>query len=294
MVFSWSLYELYSKQAEKAWLDRSEKTAEWLTTTIIAWFEESQLSMIALATLAENSEHLSISEFQGAFESLEERSSAFFIDSSYLLSKKADGWNVSNEAGNLALDTDLLQHEFESLSRFAESRPGRIVLGEPFPIGDGGDGILLAIYTDFGKEEYLLCALLDATTMMNSLAQLHVPEGFSLRVQAAYPQSGRNIVLYDRHQSNQGEIFFNKHMSASVELLFHWKVSRNYLGGPESNLPRTILVLGLLTTILVSLVLLAFARVNRQVQREVQKITKDILEKNRQLWKLVVWPKKPI
>ena len=81
------LFERFSSEAHDVWGQRGEQFSAWLSQTFITWLDESQLAIIALTTLAENSETLTDEELAGAFDSLEQRSKAFFLENAIILSK---------------------------------------------------------------------------------------------------------------------------------------------------------------------------------------------------------------
>ena len=82
---SWSLSQAFRQDALRAWEAQAEQAARGLSGTLLGWLEESYAPLSGLAVLAENSTTLSEVEFLNAFDALEARATAFFLDSAAYL-----------------------------------------------------------------------------------------------------------------------------------------------------------------------------------------------------------------
>jgi len=100
---TYALSEAFRADVRKGWEAEASQAAQWLSSTILGWLEESYAPLSGLAILFENSREVSEVEFLGATDGLEGRASAFFLDAKAVARPQVDGeeWSIefSNDPG---------------------------------------------------------------------------------------------------------------------------------------------------------------------------------------------------
>jgi two-component system sensor histidine kinase/response regulator len=92
---SWLLSEAFRADARLGWIAQSEKAGQWLSGTVLSWLEESYAPLSGLAALAENSADLSEAEFLNAYDGLETRATAFFLEGAAYMRAAPNGeWQL--------------------------------------------------------------------------------------------------------------------------------------------------------------------------------------------------------
>jgi len=79
----WASYvvsEIFRDDARQSWEAQANQSAQWLSGTLLGWLDESYAPLSGIAALFENSETVSEAEFLNAYDGIESRASAFFLD----------------------------------------------------------------------------------------------------------------------------------------------------------------------------------------------------------------------
>ena len=76
---------LFLEKAERDWDVRVDQTSERLSSTLLAWLEESYFPVSGLVALVENSKTVEPNEFLNAFESMQSRSTTVLLDEASLV-----------------------------------------------------------------------------------------------------------------------------------------------------------------------------------------------------------------
>jgi two-component system sensor histidine kinase/response regulator len=110
---SWLLSEAFRADARLGWTAQSEKAGQWLSGTVLNWLEESYAPLSGLAALAENSADLSEAEFLNAYDGLEARATAFFLEGAAYMRAAPNGeWQLiytTTPYGLLAADVGVAE-----------------------------------------------------------------------------------------------------------------------------------------------------------------------------------------
>ena len=112
---SYALSEAFRSGAREAWEAQATRVAQWLSTTLLGWLEESYAPLSGLAILFENSSEVSEVEFLGATDGLEARATAFFLEAKAIARPGVDTgeWSIkftNDPLGPLSPDTPLRRH----------------------------------------------------------------------------------------------------------------------------------------------------------------------------------------
>ena len=133
---SWLLSETYRADALRAWTAQADRAGQWLSGNLLNWLEASYAPVSGLAALAENSSELSESEFLNAYDTLESRAGAFFLEGAAYLRPDQDGrWQIAVLGKNLSDekiltfggDAPLSGTSFFAKSNYAFYNPGRTI-----------------------------------------------------------------------------------------------------------------------------------------------------------------------
>ena len=73
---TYALSEAFRADARQAWETEASRAAQWLSSTILGWLEESYAPLSGLAILFENSDEVTDVEFLGATDALEARATS--------------------------------------------------------------------------------------------------------------------------------------------------------------------------------------------------------------------------
>ncbi|MBF0266627.1 MAG: hypothetical protein HQL46_15300, partial [Gammaproteobacteria bacterium] len=74
------LSDSFRQRAITNWEADAKQAAQWLSGTFLGWLEESYGPISGVAALFENSDNVTEDEFFNAYDGLESRATAFFLD----------------------------------------------------------------------------------------------------------------------------------------------------------------------------------------------------------------------
>ena len=253
-------------EARQGWQLEATKTAESLSNNLLGWLEESYAPISGLAALAENSDVLSESEFLNAFDNLEARATAFFLEAAAIVEAIPDteigSWQIkysTDPGGLLSNGTPLAETPgIHDAVRAAKARTGEIILNRPVAHADGTTVSPIALSTFTHAGEVVIIGLVDYRALIRGLKELRVPGGADVRITARFPGAGgpgpeRQVV-----DSGVAAPLFSvptRTVTAGAELIISWDFDAGFSGGPPTDLSTLALISGLAGTAFVTLLM---------------------------------------
>ena len=279
---SWLLSETYRADALRAWTAQADRAGQWLSGNLLNWLEASYAPVSGLAALAENSSDLSESEFLNAYDTLESRAGAFFLEGAAYLRPDQDGrWQIvftTNPTGLLsnARARDEQTWLLDTL-REAEARYGELIIGPPqHHRGDSYAAVALA--TESAQGDAMVVGLVDYSSLIRGLYEVHVPAGMTLRLQGKFLEREPET-LWQEVSTKSVHVVRDRTVSAGAQFDIEWYISRAFAGGPPTRLPRFILGMGILGTLVLVLFIAMLLRRNQVVSRLVEEATSELAER---------------
>lgn len=279
------LYLRFSSEAHENWKQRAEQNGTWLSQTFITWLDENQLSVIALTTLLENSENLSEEELAGAFDSLEQRSKAFFLENALLIQRDdSDQWISKLVVNTLTPhQSEVYQGEISKVTSLAEERWGNTIIGTPFEDPNLGKVVFIALSTDHKGEETVVLGLLSLDEIYTSLKELYIPKGLFLTLDAVYPSNGEELNIYRNKPEAIALTTQNRSIDGGVDFRFIWDISDQFENGPQVQIPTILLISGLSFTNILTIIFWILLKTNTRIKNEVKKATEELSKSNRDI-----------
>jgi len=274
------------EDSTRNWRAQGDRDAQWLTGTLLGWLEESYAPISGLSALVEGSETLTEDAFRNAFEGLEARSFAFFLDAGALLRREetgGDGWSVAfatdpdSRIGSTSriADSDVLG----ALIALAENRSGEIVLGRTVTTESAEDVYLpVAIHLGDGTEAIIL-GLIDLSSLLQGLYELNVPEGLAVAIDGKFPDATGSRIpaqLIPAPEGDPTHTVTTRTVSAGAELSIEWAVDERFQGGPSRKLADIALYGGAVGTLLLTLFVGFLTTQNDRISRIVEERTKAL------------------
>ena len=259
--------QAFRDEARRGWELEAEQSAQWLSGTLLAWLEESYAPLSGLAALSENSSQVTESEFLNAFDGLEARATAFFLDAAAFFEPVPESnekeWRISYSSdadGILSAKTLLAdQPQIKETISVAQARFGELILGQPITRKDGS-GIIspVALGTFHNEENRVIVGLVDYSTLVKGLFDLHVPPGVVISLKGRFPEgdgqgSEKSVIAkIDRKTLHS---VTTRTVSAGAELEITWHFDRFFSGGIPHKLADLTLISGLIVTALLTLII---------------------------------------
>jgi len=279
------------EDARANWEAAASHSAAWLTGTLLGWLEESYAPISGLAALSENSDQVTETEFLNAYDGLEARATAFFLEAAALAHPVpgSDGkkWRI-----DIATDPDkfvvsdtnpALKSEIILVMRLAVARFGEIVLGRPMKGEDGRSTIApVALASTDRQGDAVIVGLVDLSALAKGLFDLHVPPGMALTVVGRFPglrAQGPERTVLDGLIDGQLHAVTTRTVSAGAELAITWQVNAKFQDGPNQELAEFALYASLAGIAVITLYLLGLLRHNDEITRRVNQATRDLSEK---------------
>jgi signal transduction histidine kinase/CheY-like chemotaxis protein len=278
----WWISETLRKDAYKSWVAQADRAGQELTSTLLNWLEESYASVSGLAVLAENSAAVNETEFLNAYDSLEARSTAFFLDGAAYLRRDAESeWRVvfsTNPYGALGAAGATVEASWLQLPLAgASERAGEMILGPPQQVNDRVYGAVALQIQDTAGEAIVL-GLVDYTALMRGLYELHVPAGMQLHLLGDFPGSQAQEI-WTTAAAQTLHTVSDRTVSAGAELQVEWAISPDFIGGPPLAFSRAVLFGGSLLTILlavfVNMMILQSERIRQQVELKTAELARQ-------------------
>ncbi len=280
--------EVFKTDARRSWEAEGDQVAQWLSGTLLGWLEESYAPISGLAALSENSENVTESEFLNAFDGLEARATAFFLDAAAMYRPVGEGvdadWQVafsSDLSGALSHDAQLDDWPaLQSTLNVAHSRPGEFIIGPPFKHVDESDVVSpVALSTFDSAGDAVVVGLVNYGAMVKGLFDLHVPPGLALELTARFPAVGdlgrQQGVIQTPRQGTLHSIT-TRTVSAGAELSITWHADGRFSGGPERELANFILITGVGGVLVAAFFIGFLLQRNEEISRRVEEATAEI------------------
>ncbi len=282
--------------AEKNWKIEADQVGQWLTATLLGWLEESYAPLSGLAALSENSESVSETEFLNAYDGLEARASAFFLETAALIepideTSQYPSWQVkfsTDETSVLYAGSTLSdQQEVKEAVNVAKARFGETVLGKPLRLEDETIRISpVTLGTYDAKQSLVVVGLVDYNALITGLFDLHVPDGLAVSITAKFPEEGgQSVPIHVAGQKLENNLhsLTTRTVSAGAELSITWDFSKDFRGGPSTHLANFTLAAGSLSSIAMTLFIGFLLRQNKVISQKVHAATRELSEKEAQL-----------
>ncbi len=276
---SWLLSEAFRADANRAWTAQADRAAHGLTGVVLNWLEESYAPISGLAALAENSGDLSEAEFLNAYEGLEARATAFFLDGAAYLRQAANSeWQptyTTNPYGLLGPDVRISAAPWiqapvdEAVARF-----GELILGPPHAL-EGNVFAVVALTVRDSVGDAVVVGLVDYTNLIKGLYELHVPPGMHLRLDGKF-LNGELQQVWSDDFSAALHVVTERTASAGADLSISWAVGKTFSGGPSVKLARVTLIAGVSGSIILVLFIAMLLRRNETISKRVKEATSEL------------------
>jgi signal transduction histidine kinase/CheY-like chemotaxis protein len=278
---SWLLSEAFRVDANRAWTAQADRAAHGLTGVVLNWLEESYAPISGLAALAENSGELSEAEFLNAYEGLEARATAFFLDGAAYLRQAANGeWQpvyTTNPYGLLGPDVRISAAPWiQAPVAQAVARFGELILGPPHAAGDDIFAVVALTIRD-SVGDAVVVGLVDYTSLIKGLYELHVPPGMHLRLDGKF-LNGELQQVWSDDFSTALNVVTERTASAGADLSISWAVGKAFSGGPPVKLPRVTLIAGVSGSIILVLFIAMLLRRNETISKRVKEATSELAD----------------
>lgn len=276
---SWLLSEAFRADANRAWTAQADRAAHGLSGVVLNWLEESYAPISGLAALAENTGVLSEAEFLNAYEGLEARATAFFLDGAAYLRQGANSeWQptyTTNPYGLLGpgvriAATPWIQTPVDG----AVARFGELMLGPPHAV-DGNVLALVALAVRDSVGDAVVVGLVDYTNLIKGLYQLHVPPGMHLRLDGKFLNGDLQQVWSDDFSAAL-HVVTERTASAGADLSVSWVISKAFSGGPSVKLARVTLIAGVSGSIILALFIAMLLWRNETISKRVKEATSEL------------------
>ena len=277
-------------EARIGWEEEASNTARSLSGTLLGWLEESYAPLSGLAAITENSDDLTESEFLNAYDGLEARATAVFLESAALATLMSEednqSWKIkfsSDPEGALTVDKVLAeQPKLLDAVQVAFNRSGEMILGQPLDNGSTAQTVSpVALSTLSPAGSMMILGIIDYQALAKGLYELHVPEGVSLRIAGRFTQPqgpGEERNILDHNTPDILHTVPIRTVSAAAELLVSWDFDGRFSGGPNTTLANAMLIFGIGMTLSTVLIIYVLQSQNRVIQQRVVEATADLSE----------------
>jgi PAS domain S-box-containing protein len=288
---NWFLSEIFRDEARRNWEATAEQSAQWLSGTLLGWMEESYAPLSGVAAVIENSFNVTEAEFLNAYEGMETRATAFFLDGMAFYRPQENAaeaaWNIEYSSDDVDIfadhpPTDLLKATHDIL-KVATSRKGEFIIGPPFRSEDS-DNIMspVALATFDRSGDGIVVGLVNFDALVKGLFDLHVPQGLALEISGRFPGVDGlgevNPVLY---RGDGGQVIHSvttRTVSAGADLSVSWHFDARFAGGPPEGLADFILFAGIAIVLAITLILGLLLQRNKVISLRVGQATQDLLQ----------------
>jgi two-component system sensor histidine kinase/response regulator len=271
LAASWGLGRAFLTEAREAWRAEGEQVAQWLSGTTLSWLEESYAPVSGMGALFENAAQVSEVAFLNAFDALESRATAFFLEAAaYLVPVGQGTWRAPYTTE--PLDIWLGEGEgpgWKALLATVERagrRPGQIVLGTPFRDAQGAVLSVVALRMTPDRLAGTLIGLLNYSTLIEGLYALQVPSGLNLRLSGNFRRGfADDVPIWGESDAAALHRVTTRAMSGQSEINIVWELSNRFSGGPSSGLSWLAFFGGSGLTLLVTLFIGVLSQRNRLI-----------------------------
>jgi PAS domain S-box-containing protein len=289
---SWIVGDLYQEQSRQNWILQANQSSESLSGTLLGWLEESYAPLSGLAALFESSNEVSEEEFLNAYDGLEGRATAFFLDNAaYFIPSKQGGWQIlysTDTLGLLApnLDVTTIPGLLETLEK-AASQPNRTLLGPPFISTESKTRLSpVALAPVVSGQSGVLIGLLNYQSLMDGLFKLHVPQGIELAIKGNFLERMEEATVVQAADSSFGNIVHSnttRTRSAGADIFITWQVNNQFNKSGQGKFSYLFRATGGLVFILLAGFVAFLQRGNRIISRKVENATSELRKNKEQL-----------
>lgn len=292
--------EFFRGQAISDWQNGATQDAQWLNSALLGWFEESYGPLSALAAVYESSDDVSETEFLTAFQAVEERMSADFLESVGVLQSpptenETFTWRLvatANPLGPLSNPSNIahLQSLRVALATALADR-GRVVLGPPFTSAEGVAFSPAVLVVGSPSGQIAVVGFLNYQELAKSIYAIHAPDGVLLTIYGrfVYPDSGASqITILDDDDGDGAYSVSTRAATANTELAVIWHFKDSYGGGPDQSLRDVSLWAGLVISVLTAFVVATVASRHRRIADQVTRTAEALRESEDE----VAWQRK--
>jgi PAS domain S-box-containing protein len=285
---SFVVSEIFRDDARQSWEAQANQSAQWLSGTLLGWLDESYTPLSGVAALFENSQSVSETEFLNAYDGIESRASAFFLDAmAFYRTTGSDAeasWKIEYATdldGVFSFDSKTSQSgRILDVLSVAKLRVGEFIIGEPYQDEDNGAYISPVALSTFDRTgEGIVVGLMNYSALVKGLFDVHVPEGLSLDISAHFPDvdglGGEKII----RRSTAENVLLSvttKTVSAGADISITWHFDQRYLGGPSGRLADFTLIAGIAGVIAIALMLGLLLQRNQVITRRVAEATDQL------------------
>jgi len=289
---SYAAYRLLDDASYDHWRNTAKQDAQRLTAILVGWMEESFAPISALTALAENSSSVSETEFLNAFEGLESRASAFFLESAALLVRREadDDWRIrysTDVDGPLTGQTERVSGaQLGRLIRITTDRYGETLIGAPLESRFADTLIPVGLTSLDAPEEVTIVGMINLSALMDGLFQLHASDGAHVEIRARFADPDalhEESVMFASQEHRMGAALEEeiRTVSGGAALTLIWHFAPDYRGGPSHLGSEVALGGGIALTLLVTVFLGVLMQRNREITRRVQEATEDLKRSQR-------------
>ncbi len=271
----WFSYLSYAN-SEKNWNIRVDQTAERLSNTLLSWMEESYAPVSGLVALVENSSTVETSEFLGAFEGMQSRSTTVLLDEASLLRLNRVGqWQVFISSDTLGYPGRYITlTDVAGTLLLASKRPNQFTLSPPFKSEGGRTISAIALSASAATEPTIVVGTLNYDTLLEGMRAGPVPRGIYLTLRGRFlGQPDQKSVVAPPNDRQFQHISTTRVATAGADIEISWAATKEFDGGPIYGVALAGLLGGSGLTTGLTLFIGFLIRRNRQIERKVDKAT---------------------
>ena len=271
-------------QAENQWKDEARHHATWLSSITLSWMSESFSALSSMGVLYENSESVSDYEFFHAYDAIESRSSAYFLDEMIVvkIDDKDQSLTVlalSNHSGELSVGQSVADENIRASIDFGKQRFGQVVLTKPLENQVGATISHSVLLIHGVNHDIAVIGLLNFSNILSSLEKIHMPRGMHLDLSGFFIGMANNLdpVSIIKLPSIESDyIAIDRTMSGSADITLAWHYTQEFIGGIDSKFSNVFFLLSVIISVLFSVIISVFTLLNRRVENRVKIATKEL------------------
>jgi len=273
-------------EAQSRWENDARQRASWLSSTATSWLSESYSALSGMAVLYESSIKVDETELFHAYDAIETRSSAYFLDEMIIVKVARDKkeslsiMGLSNPSGALKVGLDV--SGFNDLA-FAidngKKRFGQVVVNQPF-INSMGNTISYAVLMVEGIQHNIaVIGLLNFTAILDSLKTIHLPDGMYLNLSGRFldlDSSGDPLFIIGSKVNKTDYVAIDRTVSGNTGMTLLWGFTDEFNGGVNKEFANISFFLGVIISFLFSFIVFVFMAQNKKIRVRVEKATKEL------------------
>ncbi len=280
---------VFQQDARSAWEAAARKDAQFLTGTLLGWLEESYGAMSGVAALFENSSEVTRDEFLNAFDAVESRATAFFLDgiaiarpgadindaASWSIVKSSESFGILEEGFRVGDSEPLTTAMAAAIDRFS-----RTVLGPALTTDAGDSASPVVLVTSSPRGPLAIVGLLNHSALVDGIYSVHTPTGAALEIAGRFAvatgRSDLRPVLETRGGAPVAFSSTSRTASAESDLSITWLFAPDYAGGPDTTLATGAMWSGISITVLIALFVTLLIARNQEITRRVEAATAEL------------------